>query len=71
MQILRAGKKPIQEWKAADIGIAAGDVAETNVEQLSNLAPVEQRKKILFEGKLDENVNSLVDALIKEGVLGG
>jgi hypothetical protein len=38
---------------------------------LSNLAPVEQRKKIIYEGKIDENITSLVDSLIKEGVLRG
>jgi hypothetical protein len=29
------------------------------------------RKKILFEGKLEENVDNLVNNLIKEGVLRG
>jgi electron transfer flavoprotein beta subunit len=38
---------------------------------VSNLAPVELRKKIIFEGKLEENVDNLVNNLIKEGVLRG
>ena len=37
----------------------------------SILGPVELRKKIVYEGKLDENVDNLVNSLIKEGVLRG
>ena len=47
------------------------DFAQNETEVLSNLAPVEQRKKIIYEGKIDENITSLVDSLIKEGVLRG
>ena len=71
MQILRAAKKPIQEWKSSDIGLTEAELGEVDTKTLSNLAPVEQRKKVIFEGKLDEDVASLVNSLIKEGVLGG
>jgi hypothetical protein len=37
---------------------------------LSNLAPEQDRKNIILEGDLDEQTDALVDALIKEGVLG-
>lgn len=70
-QILRAGKKPLQEWTISDIGLTAGDLEEKDVKVVSNLAMVEQRKKIIFETTLEENVNNLVNALIKEGVLRG
>jgi electron transfer flavoprotein alpha/beta subunit len=71
MQILKAARKPLQEWNAAALGLNAADFVQNETEVLSNLAPVEQRKKIVYEGKVDENVGSLVDSLIKEGVLRG
>jgi hypothetical protein len=37
---------------------------------LSNLAPAEQRKQVVFEGKTDENIENLINSLIKEGVWG-
>ena len=71
MQILKAARKPLQEWNAAALGFTAADLAQNDVQVVSNLAPVELRKKILFEGKLEENVDNLVNNLIKEGVLRG
>jgi len=71
MQILKAARKPLQEWNAAVLGFTAADLARNDVQVVSNLAPVELRKKIIFEGKLEENVDNLVNNLIKEGVLRG
>ena len=71
MQILKAARKPLQEWNAAALGFTSADLAQNDVQDVSNLAPVELRKKILFEGKLEENVDNLVNNLIKEGVLRG
>jgi electron transfer flavoprotein beta subunit len=71
MQILKAARKPLQEWNAAALGFTAADLAQNDVQVVSNLAPVELRKKIIFEGKLEENVDNLVNNLIKEGVLRG
>jgi electron transfer flavoprotein beta subunit len=71
MQILKAARKPLQEWNAAALGFTAADLARKDVQVVSNLAPVELRKKIIFEGKLEENVDNLVNNLIKEGVLRG
>ena len=68
-QILKASKKPLQEWNAAALGLSDSDLGQNEVKVLSNLAPVEQRKKIVYEGKVEENVNNLVNALLKEGVL--
>jgi len=53
------------------LGFTAADLAQNDVQVVSNLAPVELRKKIIFEGKLEENVDNLVKNLIKEGVLRG
>jgi electron transfer flavoprotein beta subunit len=71
MQILRAAKKPVQEWKSSDIGLTEAELGDVDTKILSNLAPVEQRKKVIFEGKPDEDIVNLVNSLIKEGVLGG
>jgi electron transfer flavoprotein beta subunit len=70
MQILKASKKPLQEWNSSSVGITAADLGERDSRIISSLAPVEQRKKVIWEGKLDENLNNLVNALLKEGVLG-
>jgi electron transfer flavoprotein beta subunit len=71
-QILQAARKPVQEWTPADLGLAEDEVGEegTAVEVLSNLAPEEERKQVVFSGELDEMIGGLVDALTKEGVLG-
>jgi len=45
MQILKAAKKPLQEWNAGAIGLSAADFEERESRTVSNLAPVEQRKK--------------------------
>jgi electron transfer flavoprotein beta subunit len=72
MAIRKAGAKPKHEWGPADLGLSADEVgaAAANVETLSNLAPEQDRKNIMLEGALDEQIDGLVDALIKEGVLG-
>ncbi|MEW6230736.1 MAG: electron transfer flavoprotein subunit beta/FixA family protein [Chloroflexota bacterium] len=64
-QILRAGRKPIQEWSAADLGLIPGPPAVT---QRSNLAPQQERKNVIFTGDVDQAVGKLVDALVREGV---
>jgi electron transfer flavoprotein alpha/beta subunit len=62
----------VQEWTPGDLGLAEDEVGEkgTAVEVLSNLAPEEERKQVVFSGELDEMIDGLVDALTKEGVLG-
>jgi electron transfer flavoprotein beta subunit len=71
MQILKVAQKPLQEWNAFTIGLTAADLGERDSQLINNLAPVEQRKKVIWDGTPDENVNNLVNALLKEGVLGG
>jgi electron transfer flavoprotein beta subunit len=72
MAIRKAGAKPRHEWGPADIGLAENEVGQNalSVETLSNLAPEQDRKNVILEGDLDEQVDGLVDALIKEGALG-
>ena len=71
MQILKAARKPLQEWNTAALGLNSADLGQNDVNLISNLAPVELRKKIVYEGKVEENVDNLVNSLIKEGVLRG
>jgi hypothetical protein len=53
------------------LGLNNIDLGQNDVNVLSNLAPVELRKKIVYEGKVEENVDNLVNSLIKEGALRG
>jgi electron transfer flavoprotein beta subunit len=72
MAIRKAGAKPRHEWGPDDIDLSADEVGKNaaSVDTLSNLAPEQDRKNIVLEGDLDEQIDSLVDSLIKEGVLG-
>jgi electron transfer flavoprotein beta subunit len=66
-EILKASKKPVNEWKLADLGLG-GDLSKVNV--LSTRAPRQvERKQILIPGSPDEAVQALVGYLSKEGVL--
>jgi len=70
-QILRASRKPLNSWTLRDLGIDASkvDSASSTIQVVSNLAPLQERKGVIFEGDLDETVAKLVDALRKEGAL--
>jgi len=72
MAIRKAGAKPRHEWGPADIGLSANELGTNavSIDVLSNLAPEQDRKNIILKGDLDEQIDALVDALIKEGVLG-
>jgi electron transfer flavoprotein beta subunit len=72
MAIRKAGAKPRYEWGPDDIGLSAAEVGQnaSSVETLSNLAPEQDRKNVMLTGDLAEQIDALVDALIKEGVLG-
>jgi electron transfer flavoprotein beta subunit len=70
-QILRASKKPLTEWKLADVGLTTEHIEQKQVIVTSNLAPVEQRKLVILEGASDENIGKLLDNMVREGVLGG
>jgi electron transfer flavoprotein beta subunit len=66
-QILRAGRKPKKILKPADLSVplAGGRWVETS----SNLAPIQERKGILFKEGLKE-LPKLILALKEEGVGG-
>jgi electron transfer flavoprotein beta subunit len=69
--ILRSGRKPLQQWTAAEIGLDEASVgaAASSVEVLSNLAPQQQRKGVVYEGPADEAAAKLLDDLIREGMV--
>jgi electron transfer flavoprotein beta subunit len=69
--ILKAGKKPMKEWKASDIGLQAGSVGSgaRMVKIVSSIAPKVERKEIKYEGDIDEATEKLVGELLKEGAL--
>jgi electron transfer flavoprotein beta subunit len=70
--ILKAGRKPLHVWGPDDVGVTANEVgsAASVVKVLSNLAPVQNRKGVIFEDP-EEGVGELVKALQQEGVLEG
>jgi len=70
-QILRASKKPMTIWSLKDLGMDSGSVGTkaSQIRVLSNLAPEQERKGIIFEGDIDESVVRLLNALRKEGAV--
>jgi electron transfer flavoprotein beta subunit len=70
--ILKAGRKPVKELKLAELGLSGDEVGVKGSvrEIISNLAPEQARKQVVFEGDLKDVVENLVNALTKEGVLG-
>lgn len=69
--ILKASKKPMTTWSHSDLGLDASQVGANAalVKTLSNLAPEQERKQVLFEGDTDKAVDGLIKALQKEGAL--
>ncbi len=69
--ILKASKKPMTTWTPADLGLAKEQIGANaaTTKTLSNLAPQQERKQMVFEGDLNETVDDLVKALEREGVL--
>lgn len=68
--ILKAAKKPVHEWSAIDLGVTVDTVGAgaVKVETLSNLAPKQVRKGLVYEDP-DEGIAEVVKALRREGVL--
>ena len=65
MQILSAGKKPIRQVKAAELGVADADLAR-RMAMTGNKAPKQERKNILFSGA--DAAEQLAAAMKKEGL---
>ena len=68
--ILKASRKPLIEWGLEDIGITAEEVGPiaSVVNELSNLAPIQDRKGVLFKD-VEEGVVELVKVLDREGIV--
>lgn len=68
-QVLGAAKKPVTEWKTADLGVSAEELKPANkVKGIKGF--VMSRKNMLYkEGTPAEKVSNLVASLAKEGVL--
>ncbi len=64
--ILKASRKPIKVFGPTELGMRA---QAPMTQMVSNLAPEQDRKQILFEGEVDKAVDELVKALQKEGAL--
>ena len=74
MAIMKASKKEIVLWKAADIGVASEKVGKSGsgVQVLDVLVPKVERKKIVIKGETAAEIaEKLAKALIQEGVIGG
>jgi electron transfer flavoprotein beta subunit len=69
MNIMKAARKPVQEWSVADLAMEPGAVAPQK-KILSNLAEEQDRKHVMLEGSPADQADALVNALIKEGVVG-
>lgn len=71
IQILQAGKKPITEWKPADLGLGANDLGEagSGLKFLGVRAPKMARKNVRLKGTAEEAAAQLAQALRKEGVI--
>ncbi|NLV17113.1 MAG: electron transfer flavoprotein subunit beta/FixA family protein [Syntrophomonadaceae bacterium] len=66
-QILKAGRKPKQIYSPAELGV---EIAGSQIKTISNLAPEQDRKRLLFQEGVGQDVKSLVAALESEGLLG-
>lgn len=68
--ILKAASKPVQIWTAVELDLYAQVVgaAAAQVEILSNLAPQQARKRLIFEDP-EEGIAEIMKALRQEGIL--
>ena len=72
MAIMKASKKEVIIWKAADLNINTEKVGESGsaIKIVSILAPKVERKKIVIKGETTtETAEKLAKALIQEGVI--
>jgi electron transfer flavoprotein beta subunit len=70
MMIMKASKKEIVTWTAADLGIQK-EKLDAKIELIEVLAPKTERKKIKITGENVQDIaEKLAKALIQEGVIG-
>ena len=69
--ILKAGRKPLYEWGVEDLDLSIEEINSEPalVVELSNLAPTQDRRGIIFEDT-EEGVVEVLKALQQEGVVG-
>jgi electron transfer flavoprotein beta subunit len=73
INIMRAKRKPTEEWDVAALGLSADEVrAGSSVEVLKVEAPLVERKRVTIEAEtVEEAAEKLAEAIIAEGVLEG
>ena len=73
MNIMRAKKKPTEEWDAAALGLSAEELrAGSSVEVLKIEAPLVERRRVVIEAEtVEEAAAKLAEAILAEGVLEG
>jgi electron transfer flavoprotein alpha/beta subunit len=71
MNIMKAKRKPTEEWEASSLGLAAEEInAASSVEVLDVTTPLVERKRIVIEAETVEDAAAkLAEAIIAEGVL--
>ncbi len=70
MMIMKASKKEIVTWTAADLGVQKDKIA-SRIELVEVLAPKSERKKIRVTGEtVEEIAEKLAKVLVQEGVVG-
>lgn len=67
LQVMAAGKKPIEELPASSL--KGADFPETGFEVLEVKLQTQARRRVVFEGPADESARKLVDALRQGGVI--
>ena len=73
MNIMKAKRKPTEEWDAAALGLSAEELrAGSSVEVLRVEAPKVERKRVVIEAEtVEEAAAKLAEAIVAEGVLEG
>ena len=71
MNIMRAKRKPVEEWDAATLGLSADEVrAGSSIEVIEVVAPLVERKRVVIEAEtVEEAAEKLAEAILSEGVL--
>ncbi|MQY82278.1 hypothetical protein GH157_01130, partial [archaeon] len=71
MNIMRAKKKPTEEWDASALGLSAEELrTESSIEVVKVEAPLVERKRIVIDAEtVEEAAAKLADAIISEGVV--
>jgi electron transfer flavoprotein beta subunit len=69
LQIMGAMKKPISTFTLADLGLDLQSLTSGGYRLLEYSAKSKDRRKVVFDGTVQEAVAKLVDALVKDGLV--